>query len=525
MKLNQGWKLLVGAVAMAGSLASATAGAQERIPGEYLVKYKDASFTKMLSIQSTPSLKVMDQNENAQIMKVRVNGAIETRALAQLLSNPNVEYVVPNIKLRSYFMRGQVQEIPRALARLQDQYSLKKTNAEAAWAKAGNKGSKKIIVAVIDTGVDYQHDSLRPNMMVGYDFRENDADPMDKTSAQNPGHGTHCAGAVGASGLVDGGMYGLSPEVTIMPIRFLGEDGSGDLNNGIKSIDYAIQKGAHIISASWGAAVPRSQAQPLIEAVKRASDAGVTFIAAAANDGKNNDKTDVFPANAIFDNTISVAASDENDGKPSWSNYGKGTVHVAAPGNNIISTLPKNKYGKLSGTSMATPLVSGLAAFLKAQDNSLTGADLRAVMQHTGAKVNIDVACNCRVDALGAVETVLNQKMFVVPAAATMKAGDKQQFGAKYAKGALTYSVANTAIGDIDANGVFTAKADGETTVTVRDSSGQSSTSLAIRVGASSGGSNPGDPGDPGNGGECPLGDPMLCQIMCGIMPDAPWCQ
>src|SRR5690606_15653783 len=145
----------------------------------------------------------------------------------------------------------------------------------------------------------------------------------------------------------------------------------------------AIEKGAHVISASWGATIPRSQAQPLIEAIKRATDKGIIFVAAAANDGKNNDKTDVFPANAGFDNMISVAASGASDAKPSWSNYGKSSVHVAAPGENIMSTLPADKYGNLSGTSMATPLVAGLVALLKSQDMSLTGSQVRALLQTT----------------------------------------------------------------------------------------------------------------------------------------------
>ncbi|MDZ4084846.1 MAG: S8 family serine peptidase, partial [Bdellovibrionales bacterium] len=194
------------------------------------------------------------------------------------------------------------------------------------------------------------------------------------------------------------------------------------------------------------------------------------------------------------------------------------TVHVAAPGVDIVSTLPKNKYGKLSGTSMATPLVSGIAAFLKAQDSSLTGAQIRALLQITGAKAQIEVACNCRVDMLAATEVVMAKKMFVTPAAASLAVGEAKQFGATYAKGALSFAVADAAIGEIDATGKFTAKADGQTTITVTDASGATSTSLPIRVGASS----PGGPEEPG--GECPLGDPAICQILCGVMPDAPWC-
>lgn len=509
-------RLMMGAIVSTIAIASSNASAQEKIPGEYLVKYKTNSFSTMMSLKSTPSLKIMDHHQIGQIMKVKLTAAQEAVALASILRDPNVEYVVPNIKLHT--MLHSVKSTDLAALAPQDQWANKITKVEEAWAKAGNRGSRNVKVAVIDTGVDYTHASLKANMVTGFDFRDNDADPMDLTSAQNPGHGTHCAGSVGGSA-IDGGIAGASADVSLMPLRFLGADGSGDLNNGIKAIDHAIAQGAHIISASWGATVPRAQAQPLVDAVKRASDAGVIMIMAAANDGRNNDKTEVFPTNAEFANTISVAASDSSDKKASFSNYGLATVHVAAPGVDIVSTLPKNKYGKLSGTSMATPLVSGIAAFLKAQDSSLTGAQIRAILQHTGAKAQIEVACNCRVDMLAATEAVLAKKMFITPAAASLKAGDTMQFSATYAKGALTYAVADANIGEIDATGKFTAKADGQTTITVSDASGATSTSLPIRVGPAGGGGGGG-----GGGGECPLGDEMMCQIICGIMPDAPWC-
>ena len=174
---------------------------------------------------------------------------------------------------------------------------------------------------------------------------------------------------------------------------------------------------------------------------------------------------------------------------------------------------------------MATPLVSGIVAFLKAQDSTLTGAQVRSLLQLTGAKANIEVACNCRVDMMAATETVLAKKMFVVPAAATLKIGDSKQFSSKYASGAMSYTVADASIGDIDAAGKFTAKANGETTVTAKDASGATSTSLGIRV-VAAGVPDPGtpDPGTPGNG-SCPIGDQSLCDIICGISPDLPFCQ
>lgn len=499
-----------------GQVGSTTALAAETIPGEYLVKYKDNPFLSMVSIQAIPSLRVVDHHADGKLLKIKINLGDEPRTLIDLFNNPNVQYVVSNIKIRAF-------TAPVDPVALRDQWAIKKVNAEAAWKKAGNKGSNKVLVAVIDTGVDYNHESLKPNMVPGYDFKENDADPYDKTSAQNPGHGTHCAGIIGATGLVENGIVGLSPNVSIMPLRFLGEDGSGDLNAGIKSIDYAIKSGAKVISASWGATIGRAQAQPLVEAVKRADDAGVTFVVAAANDGRNNDVTEVYPANAGFPNSIAVAASGPSDEKPNWSNYGKRTVHVAAPGLNIMSTLPKNGYGNLSGTSMATPLVSGLVALLMSQDPTLTGAQARALLQLTGAKANIDTACNCRVDALAAMDALLEKKMFITPAAASLKTGETMQFTGTNGQPPFEFAVSNASVGSISQDGLFTAASDGETTVTVKDSKGQISTSLAIRVG----GANQRPPDGGGGGpdpGKCPLGDEALCQIICQIEPTLPFC-
>lgn len=506
-------------------LAGALLFGSQAFAGEYLVKYQDTRALNMLNtmtMSSVATIQMTDHNQTASLVKVNIAKRHEAQALASLLSQPGVEYVVPNFKLRAF-------TAPIDAAALKEQWAIAKVQAEKAWKRAGNKGNRNVIVAVIDTGVDYKHPSLAPNMIPGYDFKENDNDPMDKTGFQNPGHGTHCAGAVGATGLVDGGIIGLAPEVSMMPLRFLGEDGSGDLNNAIKAIDYAVEKGASIISASWGAAVPRSQAAPLLEAVKRADDRGVIFIAAAANDGKNNDKTEMFPANNGYPNSITVAASGSSDAKPSWSNYGTATVHVAAPGENIMSTLPNNKYGNLSGTSMATPLVSGLAALLKAQDPSLTGAQIRAILQSTGAKVSIETACNCRVDAYEAVETVMSKKLVVVPAAATIKPSETLNFSGLYGRAPYKFVSSNPSVASITDSGVMTAVANGSTTVTVTDADGKTATSLNIHVGAKSGGGNPpqepGNPGNPGEPGECPLGDPMICQIICQIQPDLPFCQ
>lgn len=480
---------------------------------EYLVKYRNqagVSAVKTLSNSRTPLLQVMDNHEPGKLILINVTQKSKVRAITELLSNPNVEYVVPNFKLRTF------SNVPVEAKALKEQWAMAKVQAEKAWERAGNKGKRDVLVAVIDTGVDYKHQGLAPNMIQGYDFSEDDEDPMDKTSWQNPGHGTHCAGVIGSTGLIDEGVVGISPEVSIMPLRFLDERGSGDLNNAIEAIDYAIEKGAHIISASWGAEVAESTAAPLLEAVKRASDKGIIFVVASGNSSKNNDTAGFFPANSPYPNVINVAASNNTDEKPDWSNYGKKNVHISSPGENIISTLPGDSYGELSGTSMATPLVAGIVAFLKAQDPSLTGLQIKALLQTTGVKNAIDTACNCRVDAYNAVDHLLSEKPWIYPAAATLAEKETLQLEVMNMVKSVTFTSSNPAVLTVDENGLATAVASGTAQVTATDSTGATASTLDIHV-VPSGSEEPVK--------ECPLGNQMLCDVICQILPGLAWCK
>ena len=158
--------------------------------GEFLVKYKNSSaLNKMATMQTDAiGLQMKDIHRPGRLVMVAIDKKNEARAIAALYSDKNVEYVVPNFKIRAYSAPVEAQA-------LREQYALAKVNAEAAWKRAGNKGNRRVILAVIDTGVDYTHPNLSPNMIPGFDFKDNDADPMDTTGSQNPGHGTHCKGA------------------------------------------------------------------------------------------------------------------------------------------------------------------------------------------------------------------------------------------------------------------------------------------------------------------------------------------
>ncbi len=238
-------------------------------------------------------------------------------------------------------------------------------DAPEAWAIT--RGSPAVIVAVIDTGVDYNHPDLAANCIAGYDYANNDADPMDDN-----GHGTHVAGTIAATGNNAIGVAGVTWNTRIMPLKFLSASGSGYTSNAIKAINYAKQHGATIASCSWGSS---GTDKALQDAITNAP--GILFVCAAGNSAKNTDIYPQSPASLPNANILAVAASDAKDRLASFSNYGAKTVDVAAPGVSILSTTPGSSYAYMSGTSMATPHVSGIAALIKAKKPSLTTSQVK----------------------------------------------------------------------------------------------------------------------------------------------------
>ena len=250
-------------------------------------------------------------------------------------------------------------------------------DALSAWEIT--KGLKSVKIAVIDTEVDYNHPDLADNMWVneaeangkegvdddengfvddihGYDFANNDGDPLD-----GHGHGTHCSGTIGAIHDNEVGVAGVMGDVTIVALKFLTDSGSGTSEGAIQAIDYATKLGVDVMSNSWGGG-PYSQI--LEDTIKKASDAGIVFVAAAGNDSSNNDSKPMYPASYDVPNVISIAASNSKRGLAYFSSYGKKSVDVAAPGMNIYSTVKNAGYDSFSGTSMATPHIAGMIGAL-----------------------------------------------------------------------------------------------------------------------------------------------------------------
>ncbi len=290
-------------------------------------------------------------------------------------------------------------------------------------------GDNDVVVAVLDTGVDYTHSDLSDNMWNGnanhgYDFAgdndgNNDSDPMPDTPYDENGHyhGTHVAGIIGAVGNNENGISGVAQNIQIMAVKVFRPNGYGyssDILEGLDYISKEIDRGVNIvaINASYGGKGGEN-GDAMDEAIKKLGQKGVVFCAAAGNDGKNIDNDPVYPASYDAPNIITVAASDQDDKLASFSNYGVKSVEVAAPGTNILSTYPNNQYAYLQGTSMATPQVTGVVALLSsAKADASVKERIDAIKTGVDKKssLNSKVSTNGRVNAYKALKTILNKE-------------------------------------------------------------------------------------------------------------------
>ena len=297
------------------------------------------------------------------------------------------------------------------------------TDAPEAWETT--TGSPSTVVAVIDEGIDINHPDLRNNIwsnpkeasgiagfdddnngyvddINGWDFRgkpgDNTVYDPDPLTGEGDEHGTHVAGTIAAEGDNGVGITGVNWDAQVAALKFLGPDG-GYTSDAVEAINYAVAKDMPISNNSWGGG---GKSQALEDAIKGADAAGHIFLAAAGNDGTNNDTTPHYPANYNVPNVVSVAASGDTDKLASFSNYGATSVDLAAPGVGILSTLPDNNYGRYSGTSMATPHVAGVAALIKSENPGLDDAGIkRQILEFAEKKTSLQnkVATGGRLNA------------------------------------------------------------------------------------------------------------------------------
>ncbi|MBI3926724.1 MAG: S8 family serine peptidase [Armatimonadetes bacterium] len=366
-------------------------------------------------------------------------GANPLDAAEQLSAQPQVEWAEPNYRWTS-------SEVIPAEPSFSELWGLKNTgqtiqgvagtsgaDIKATYAWDSLLGSSSIVVAVIDTGVDYNHPDLAANMWINIDeipgngvdddsngviddrcgMRAVDGDgtvtgdPMDDHY-----HGTHVAGTIAA--LSNGsGVVGVAPGVRIMACKFLDSTGSGWTSDAVLAVNYAVQNGAQLSNNSWGGG---GYSQALYDAIQAASTQNHMFVAAAGNANRNTDSSPEYPAGYALNNVLSVGASTNKDAKASFSNYGSSSVDLFAPGDKILSTVPGNQYGYLSGTSMASPHVTGAVALIYSYFPGITCTEARTrLINGVDYKSAFDNKCvaDGRLNARGAL---LNASDFKAPA-------------------------------------------------------------------------------------------------------------
>ncbi|HEX6851651.1 MAG TPA: choice-of-anchor D domain-containing protein [Candidatus Polarisedimenticolaceae bacterium] len=393
------------------------------IPGELLVRFRadaDPAVEQRLRARFAP--RTASRFRAGGEHWILPQGISSTQAIAELRSSGLVVYAEPNYLLSAQRTpddphygqlwglnnTGQTGGTPGADIR-----------AERAWDVT--TGSADVLVAVIDSGVDASHPDLAENIWTnpgevpgnavdddgngyvddvhGWDFVNDDNDPFDDN-----GHGTHVAGTIGALGNNAVGVAGVAWRVSILPLKFLGSGGSGSTSDAILAVEYATAAGVDLTSNSWGGG---AFSQPLLDAIVAGGEADVLFVAAAGNYGENTDVYPMYPAAYDADCILSVAATDAWDNLASFSNYGAISVDLAAPGVDTLSSLPGGGYGYKSGTSMATPHVSGAAALLRSLNPSMGVAFLKERLMTTATPIPALaglVASGGRLDAFLAVE-------------------------------------------------------------------------------------------------------------------------
>jgi len=310
-----------------------------------------ADFERMLPVQGM------------QLVEV-ASGQSAAAAERALESADGVLYAEPNA-LRQAFLRPNDPYFPQLWAMENTGQSIRgvagtsdaDTDATDAWDPGVTGGT---IVAVVDSGVDAAHPDLAPNLLPGHDYVAGDEDPADEN-----GHGTHVAGTIAADRDNGLGVAGVADNAAkVLPLRVLDGTGSGRISDVIQAYGYAFQHGAKVVNLSLGSTSSSRAEHDAIAAFPT-----MLFVAAAGNGGADgvgdsNDLVATYPCAYALPNVLCVAASDNRDQLAPFSNYGALSVDLAAPGVSIASTWPGGGYSWSSGTSMATPHVSGAAALL-----------------------------------------------------------------------------------------------------------------------------------------------------------------
>jgi len=395
-----------------------TAG-EDYVDGELIVKFDSSATVSTASAahsQVEASFKdTVGSDSHRHLVEIPEDTSVE-EALLEYEDIHNIKYASPN-----YIYETQDTNYPK-----QDNWGLEKINAPEAWEI--NEGSDNVTVAVIDTGVDYNHDYLEGlvNKDIGYDFVDDNDDPDDRD-----GHGTHVAGTIATLNLKEN--IGVMSEVEIMPIRAL-NGGGGTSAELIPAIEHAIDEGADIINASWGYEAEYDDKNDKKDsALKEVLDDDVLVVAAAGNEGTNDSA--FYPASYDLDNIISVAATDKDDERAGFSNYlgDEQAAHLAAPGVDIYSTVHNNGYEKKQGTSMAAPHVAGVAGLLLSQNSELGYGEVKDAILDNVDKIDALEGKTSTGGRLNAYEALLSlDELFTISLEAQPAEGGKVEGEGKY---------------------------------------------------------------------------------------------
>lgn len=378
--------------------AFATTAQSANVPNQYLIELKPsrAPITP-LDIERVINVKVLDRVRPNVYLIEKVTKQPAELVVRSLRANKLVSIAEPNGIVHSFRTPSDPEYknlwglANTGLVDKDGTRGIKGVDVQAEKAWDITTGAKHVTVAVIDSGIDFTHPDLADNAWVntleangqpgvdddnngyvddinGFNFVANNG-----ISKDDFGHGSHCAGTIGAKGDNGSGVAGLSWNVRLMAVKFLDQFGSGTIANAIKAIDYARVMKADILSNSWGGT---GQSELLKKAVEDTKTAGQLFVSAAGNSQSSNDNEPIQPASFPVDNMIAVAAIDNRGNLADFSNYGEKSVHLAAPGVNIFSTVPGG-FEYTSGTSMAAPHVAGIAALVLAKHPKFTYVDIK----------------------------------------------------------------------------------------------------------------------------------------------------
>ncbi len=367
--------IALGGIGMSLSLAQGSPIAPKSselpfVPGEIIIKFK-GNVTNMAAQRSLKAigLRTLEASSYGQLLRVQVSPGHEAATMADLLKRGDVEFA-------TYNHRIQAMRDPND-TNYNWQWSLNQPNgpdinAPEAWDIF--TGNSDVIIAMVDSGIDFNHPDLKDKLVAGYNF----IDPSQPLY-DNYSHGTHVAGIAAASSNNGIGVAGVSWGAKIMPLKVLDDNGSGSSYNLAQAVFYAVDHGAKVINISIG---QKGSKWPCgMDEVQNAFDyavsKGALTVVASGNDGQ-----DGVNCPGAFDEVIAVGATTASDLLASFSNYGE-RLDVVAPGSSIYSTIPGSGYSYKSGTSMATPHVSGLAALIWSFDPTLSNSEVRKIIEST----------------------------------------------------------------------------------------------------------------------------------------------